>query len=102
MSETKELTFQEIAEHNTKKDLYLIVHDKVYDCSSFVDEHPYVTPIPISVATLLPSVCPYPIPPSPYSPSHRDSEEAEAEGKGGTKTPQPIFAPYDRINPSIT
>ncbi|CAG7950219.1 unnamed protein product [Penicillium salamii] len=40
MSETKELTFQEIAEHNTKKDLYLIVHDKVYDCSSFVDEHP--------------------------------------------------------------
>jgi cytochrome b involved in lipid metabolism len=44
MSETKELTFQEIAEHNTKKDLYLIVHDKVYDCTSFVDEHPYVSP----------------------------------------------------------
>jgi hypothetical protein len=45
MSETKELTFQEIAEHNTKKDLYLIVHDKVYDCTSFVDEHPYVAPV---------------------------------------------------------
>ncbi|KAK1143284.1 hypothetical protein N8T08_006811 [Aspergillus melleus] len=42
MSANKELTFQEIAEHNTKKDLYLIVHDKVYDCTSFVDEHPYV------------------------------------------------------------
>ncbi|KAJ5354486.1 hypothetical protein N7541_005530 [Penicillium brevicompactum] len=40
MSEIKDLTFQEIAEHNTKKDLYLIVHDKVYDCTSFVDEHP--------------------------------------------------------------
>ncbi|KAJ5316738.1 hypothetical protein PENANT_c016G09550 [Penicillium antarcticum] len=40
MSESKEFTFQEIAEHNTKKDLYLIVHDKVYDCTSFVDEHP--------------------------------------------------------------
>ncbi|KAI9046341.1 cytochrome b5-like heme/steroid binding domain-containing protein [Aspergillus affinis] len=40
MSANKELTFQEIAEHNTKKDLYLIVHDKVYDCTSFVDEHP--------------------------------------------------------------
>jgi hypothetical protein len=43
MSATKEFTLKEIAEHNTKKDLYLIVHDKVYDCSSFVDEHPYVT-----------------------------------------------------------
>ncbi|KAJ5349041.1 hypothetical protein MYU51_011831 [Penicillium brevicompactum] len=40
MSEIKDLTFQEIAKHNTKKDLYLIVHDKVYDCTSFVDEHP--------------------------------------------------------------
>jgi hypothetical protein len=44
MAEIKELTFSEIAEHNTKKDLYLIVHDKVYDCTSFVDEHPYVFP----------------------------------------------------------
>ncbi|PLB55614.1 putative cytochrome b5, partial [Aspergillus steynii IBT 23096] len=40
MSANKELTFQEVAEHNTKKDLYLVVHDKVYDCTSFVDEHP--------------------------------------------------------------
>ncbi|KAE8147389.1 cytochrome b5-like heme/steroid binding domain-containing protein [Aspergillus avenaceus] len=40
MSETKELTFQEVAGHNTKKDLYMVIHDKVYDCSSFVDEHP--------------------------------------------------------------
>ncbi|KAF7162344.1 hypothetical protein CNMCM5623_007689 [Aspergillus felis] len=40
MSASKEFTLQEISEHNTKKDLYLIVHDKVYDCSSFVDEHP--------------------------------------------------------------
>ncbi|KAL4909171.1 cytochrome b5-like heme/steroid binding domain-containing protein [Aspergillus multicolor] len=36
----KELTFKEVAEHNTKKDLYMVVHDKVYDCTSFVDEHP--------------------------------------------------------------
>ncbi|KAJ5129687.1 uncharacterized protein N7515_005726 [Penicillium bovifimosum] len=40
MSATQELTFAEIAKHNTKKDLYLIVNEKVYDCSSFVDEHP--------------------------------------------------------------
>ncbi|OGE48904.1 hypothetical protein PENARI_c025G00215 [Penicillium arizonense] len=40
MSESTEFTFKQIAEHNTKKDLYLIVHDKVYDCTSFVDEHP--------------------------------------------------------------
>jgi hypothetical protein len=41
---SKELTFAEVAGHNTKKDLYMVVHDKVYDCSSFVDEHPYVLP----------------------------------------------------------
>ena len=41
----KELTFKEVAEHNTKKDLYMVIHDKVYDCSSFVDEHPYVSRI---------------------------------------------------------
>ncbi|CAI6331721.1 unnamed protein product [Periconia digitata] len=36
----KTFTFSDVAEHNTKKDLYMIVHDKVYDCTSFVDEHP--------------------------------------------------------------
>ncbi|KAJ5914166.1 hypothetical protein N7504_003049 [Penicillium tannophilum] len=40
MSETKEFTLKEIEAHNTKKDLYMVIHDKVYDCSSFVDEHP--------------------------------------------------------------
>ncbi|KAL4970726.1 cytochrome b5-like heme/steroid binding domain-containing protein [Aspergillus stella-maris] len=40
MAEAKEFTFKEVAEHNSKKDLYLVVHDKVYDCTSFVDEHP--------------------------------------------------------------
>ncbi|PLN78228.1 cytochrome b5 [Aspergillus taichungensis] len=40
MSQTKELTLAEIAGHNTKKDLYMTVHDKVYDVSAFVDEHP--------------------------------------------------------------
>ncbi len=43
MSETKELTYAEVSEHTSKKDLYLVVHDKVYNCSSFVDEHPYVS-----------------------------------------------------------
>lgn len=48
MAEEKELTFQEIASHNTKKDLYMVIHDKVYDCASFVDEHPYVFCTPIA------------------------------------------------------
>lgn len=42
MSESKEFTLQEVSGHNTKKDLYMVIHDKVYDCTSFVDEHPYV------------------------------------------------------------
>ncbi|KAL2174475.1 putative cytochrome b5 [Thermothelomyces heterothallicus CBS 202.75] len=40
MASTKELTYQDVAEHNTKKDLYVVIHDEIYDCSKFVDEHP--------------------------------------------------------------
>ncbi|KAG0651266.1 putative cytochrome b5 [Hyphodiscus hymeniophilus] len=37
---SKELTYAEVSAHSAKKDLYLVIHDKVYDSSSFVDEHP--------------------------------------------------------------
>ncbi|KAL8998377.1 MAG: hypothetical protein Q9169_002590 [Polycauliona sp. 2 TL-2023] len=40
MSETQEMTFSDVAEHNSKKDLFLVIHDKVYDATAFVDEHP--------------------------------------------------------------
>ena len=40
MSETKELSYSDVAEHTTKKDLYVVIHDKVYNASSFIDEHP--------------------------------------------------------------
>ncbi|KAK3691776.1 hypothetical protein LTR37_013186 [Vermiconidia calcicola] len=40
MSDTKELTYSDVSEHTGKKDLYIVVHDKVYNASSFVDEHP--------------------------------------------------------------
>lgn len=40
MSATEEITFAEVSKHSTKKDLYVVVHDKVYNASSFVDEHP--------------------------------------------------------------
>jgi cytochrome b involved in lipid metabolism len=42
MAESKTFTYAEALEHNTKKDLYVVIHDKVYNASSFVDEHPYV------------------------------------------------------------
>lgn len=42
MSDTKEFTYSDVSEHTSKKDLYLVIHDKVYNSSSFVDEHPYV------------------------------------------------------------
>ncbi|KAI0400286.1 cytochrome b5 [Xylaria palmicola] len=35
-----EYTLQDVAEHNTKKDLFVVIHDKVYDTTKFVDEHP--------------------------------------------------------------
>ncbi|KAJ5458074.1 cytochrome b5 [Penicillium sp. IBT 31633x] len=37
---TMEFTSSAVARHNSIKDLYLILHDKVYDCSSFVTDHP--------------------------------------------------------------
>lgn len=40
---SEELTYAEVSKHNTKKDLYVVIHDKVYNTSTFIDEHPYVT-----------------------------------------------------------
>ncbi|KAK3941630.1 cytochrome b5-like heme/steroid binding domain-containing protein [Diplogelasinospora grovesii] len=37
---SQELTYQDVAEHNTKKDLYVVIHDTIYDATKFVDEHP--------------------------------------------------------------
>lgn len=37
---SQEFTYQDVAEHNTKKDCYVVIHDKVYDSTQFVDEHP--------------------------------------------------------------
>ncbi|WPH02391.1 putative cytochrome b5 [Acrodontium crateriforme] len=36
----KEFTLSDVSEHTTKKDLFMVVHDKVYNVSGFVDEHP--------------------------------------------------------------
>ncbi|KAK3316135.1 putative membrane bound hemo protein [Apodospora peruviana] len=36
----KEYTYQDVAEHNTKKNLFMVIHDVVYDATKFVDEHP--------------------------------------------------------------
>ncbi|KAK4034415.1 putative membrane bound hemo protein [Parachaetomium inaequale] len=36
----KQLTYQDVAEHNTKKDLYVVIHDDIFDITKFVDEHP--------------------------------------------------------------
>jgi len=38
MSES--LTYSDVSAHSTKKDLYVVIHDKVYNASSFIDEHP--------------------------------------------------------------
>ncbi len=37
-----DMTYADVAKHNEKTDLYLVIHDKVYDASKFVDEHPLV------------------------------------------------------------
>ncbi|CUM65714.1 uncharacterized protein PRCAT00003362001 [Priceomyces carsonii] len=40
MSELKEYTFDEIALHNTRDDLWIVYNGKVYDVSPYIDEHP--------------------------------------------------------------
>jgi len=37
---SEEFTYSEVSKHSTKKDLYVVIHDKVYNASTFVDEHP--------------------------------------------------------------
>lgn len=40
MSDLTEYTFDEVKAHDTKKDLWVVINNKVYDITSFVDEHP--------------------------------------------------------------
>ncbi|KAI7851105.1 cytochrome b5-like heme/steroid binding domain-containing protein [Circinella umbellata] len=40
MSEVKLFSYEEVAKHNTRNDLWMIVSGKVYDITPFVDEHP--------------------------------------------------------------
>lgn len=87
MSEVKELTLQEVSEHNNKKDLYLIINDKVYDCTTFANEHPYV----VSISTHCPRIQ------NPNTQSERtrariEEEETKQENKNKKKRPpQPII-----------
>ena len=55
MSETTELTYAEVSDHASKKDLYLVIHDQVYDATNFVDEHPYVLIIVSPFSLLCPA-----------------------------------------------
>ncbi|KAG7844599.1 hypothetical protein KL941_003975 [Ogataea angusta] len=37
---SKVFTAEEVAQHNTRDDLYIIYKGKVYNCSEYLDEHP--------------------------------------------------------------
>ncbi|KAJ7223990.1 cytochrome b5-like heme/steroid binding domain-containing protein [Mycena rebaudengoi] len=40
MSDTRIITLAELREHSTKDNLWVLLHEKVYDVSKFLDEHP--------------------------------------------------------------
>ncbi|ORZ15017.1 cytochrome b5-like heme/steroid binding domain-containing protein [Absidia repens] len=37
---SKLFTYEQVAEHNKREDLWMIIDNKVYDITAFVDEHP--------------------------------------------------------------
>ncbi|XP_017562723.1 cytochrome b5 [Pygocentrus nattereri] len=39
-SDVKYYTLEEVQAHNMSKDTWLIIHDKVYDITTFLEEHP--------------------------------------------------------------
>jgi len=47
---SQEYTYQDVAEHNTKKDIFVVIHDKIYDASKFIDEHPGGEEVMLDVA----------------------------------------------------
>ena len=40
VSETDGITIEEVAEHNTKSDCWLVIEGNVYDVTKFIPEHP--------------------------------------------------------------
>jgi cytochrome b involved in lipid metabolism len=36
----KEFSYTDLSKHATKGDLYLAIHDQVFDVTTFIDEHP--------------------------------------------------------------
>ncbi|KAL5277491.1 CYB5A family protein [Megaselia abdita] len=39
-SSVKEISILEVKKHNTPEDLWMVIHDKVYDLTKFRSEHP--------------------------------------------------------------
>lgn len=37
-SELRKISWEEVAEHNSSESLWLVVHDKVYDVTKFMEE----------------------------------------------------------------
>ncbi|KAJ2465775.1 Cytochrome b5 [Coemansia sp. RSA 2322] len=40
MSEVAKYTSEQIQQHSTREDIWIVVHGKVYDVAAFLDEHP--------------------------------------------------------------
>ncbi|XP_065189670.1 cytochrome b5-like [Sycon ciliatum] len=50
MAEKKVFTKAEIAEHNSSKSCWLVIHNKVYDVTKFLNEHPGGEEVMLEVA----------------------------------------------------
>ncbi|EPS41998.1 hypothetical protein H072_4055 [Dactylellina haptotyla CBS 200.50] len=50
MATTAEFTYSQVGEHDTKESLWVVIDEKVYDVSKFVDEHPGGEEVMLDVA----------------------------------------------------
>ncbi|EIM22627.1 cytochrome b5 [Wallemia mellicola] len=40
MTENKKYTIEDLKQHQSNEDMWLLINGKVYDCTKFLDEHP--------------------------------------------------------------
>lgn len=107
------IDYEEVQKHNTKEDCWVIIHNKVYDVSDFVDEHPGGSAIILKYAGKNATKAFDPIHPPDtltkyLAPKHHLGEvskpppKKQTKAAGGAKAPPPAQALEQAQAPATT